>query len=126
MNAVSIYDKATGIIACHFFSSDESTIEANIPPGHAAVEGHHDASRKRVDLETGEIVDYTPPPPSAEELAAAERQAKHQASLMRIAQLEALQARPLREYTLGDSTARDRLEAINNEIASLRKDILKQ
>lgn len=63
----SFYDVATGLFApgCVTCSSDH--VSANTPAGYAAMQGRFDALSQRVDLATGQVVDYQPPAPAATE-----------------------------------------------------------
>jgi hypothetical protein len=129
---VSFYDKTTGMFSGVRYHGLEDHIEVNTPNGHAAAIGAHDHLSKRVDLATGELVDYQPPAPSADHewnadtkrwqltAAAAEKESKRAFALNRIDHLENSQARALRELALGSTEAAARLKAIDDEIASLR------
>jgi hypothetical protein len=67
MKTHHFYDLKTGIFTgstfSFFASVDESIVEANTPEGCRAIEGSFDHLRQRVDIETGEVVDYQPPQP---------------------------------------------------------------
>jgi hypothetical protein len=132
----SFYD-ATGLFVGRTFTGPSENLEMNTPQGHAAMEGVHDHLSRRVDLETGETVDWQPPQPSADHVwnadtkrwqlhqAVQDKLVRRQAAVGRIAALEALQARPLRELARDPSSAeaRKRLAAIEAEIAALRIDL---
>lgn len=136
MNNYSFYDRQTGAIHQRRFSTnDESQLEANTPENHEAIGGHHDHLSKRVDIETGEVVEYQPQAPSADHewngeamrwqlgAAAAGKQARNAAARQRIAQLENSQHRHVREHCLGIAGAAERLKAIDDEIFSLRSQL---
>jgi hypothetical protein len=132
----SFYQEETGeILDRHFSSTDDGQVPANTPSGFNCIEGHHDHLSKRVDVATGEVIDYQPPSPSADhewndatkrwQLSAAAQGVidKRAAALSRIAQLEASQHRASRELSLGRPGALERLEAIDAEISLLRHDL---
>lgn len=60
----SFYNPADGSFTGGSFSGPAAYLAANIPEGCAAIEGQHDHLCKRVDLETGEVVDWQPPAPA--------------------------------------------------------------
>jgi hypothetical protein len=109
----------------------------NTPPGCAAIEGKFDAGSQRVDLQTGEVVDYRPDPPDADhewndaarrwtlrpEIAAARRARVN--AIAQIESLEARQARPMRELALNPDNARaaDVLAEIESQISVLRSQL---
>jgi len=100
------------------------------------VEGHHDHLSKRV--EDNKIVAYRPPQPSNDhewnaeslrwELPAGVRARKyaHMSAIAQMAALELTSLRPLREIALGINVdaARNKLEEINAQIITLRKDLI--
>jgi hypothetical protein len=116
------------------FSTDQSDAPApiNFPDGHGVIEGIYDHLRKRVDIATGELVDYQPPQPSTDHewnaetkrwqlnAAAQGKIDAHADALGRIAALEAQGIRSMRELALGQPGAQDRLAAIDAQIAGLR------
>jgi hypothetical protein len=105
---------------------------ANCPPGHKPIEGHYDPLSQRVNVTTGVVEDYQPPPPSSDHAWAADvkrwqllpevaqRQEARRAALAQIARLEAVQPRAVREAVLGHAGAADRLRSIDEQIAVLR------
>jgi hypothetical protein len=137
LKTVMFYHKDTGMFAANqLLVSDERMVALNTPKDHVAIDGHHfDHLSQRVDVTSGEIVDYQPPQPSVEhEWSGTARrwqlngasQAKRQASseaLARISQLEAQQPRALRETALGLAGGRERLLAIETEIQALRANL---
>jgi hypothetical protein len=130
---VTFYHKQTGLLHSNLLmASDPDTIALNTPTDHIAIDGHHDHLSQRVDLATGELVDYQPPAPSADHEWDAESKrwqlngpirAKAQAraaAVTRIAELEASQHRLVRELlALGDLVALQKLRAVYDEIATL-------
>ena len=75
MSTVTYYRLDTGLFEGGQTYSG-TTPEKSAPPGFGWVEGWHDHLSKRVDLETGDVVDYqppAPPPPTEAALAAAAR-----------------------------------------------------
>ena len=141
MLSCSFYHKDTGLLnGQHFCTSDEQNIALNTPPDHIAIDGHHDHLSKRVDITTGEVIDYQPPQPSKHHewnddtkrwVINADRQAKidaHHVALQKIDTLEATQNRFLREVHLGVNVekATARLKAIEEEIVELRKSIMQE
>lgn len=139
MKCVSFYHRETGLFnGAHLTTSDEDTIELNTPADHVAIDGHHDSLSKRVDISSGEVVDYQAPPLSDDHVldpqtrqwvltpAALERKRKRPDALARIAKLEAAQHRLVREalmqLMLGQDTKQSyqRLAGIDDEIETLR------
>jgi hypothetical protein len=132
MKAVSFYHKDTGLLHSNqMLFSDETQVAFNTPPDHIAIEGHHDPLSKCVNIETGEVVDYQPPQPSADHewdaamkrwqlsaVAQAKLAAKASA-VARIAELEASQHAVVRELLLGSKDARERLQEIHDNIKAL-------
>jgi hypothetical protein len=131
----SFYEQATRLFSGLKFSGNQSILSANIPAGHKALEGQYDHLSQRVDIETGQVVDYQPPQPSPDhewdaatkrwrlKADVAERQRRREAALAQIRTLEAAQARPMREAALGIAGAVERLRAIDEQIAQLRVEL---
>ncbi len=135
MRVLSFYHKVSGVFhARHLMSSDAKSIELNTPRDHIAIEGDHfDRLSQRVDVKTGQVIDQLPAQPSADhewnatdrrwqlkpEIVA--REETHRRTILRINQLELKGLRSLRELALGEAKAADRLKALDNEIATLRK-----
>ena len=67
MRAFCFYDPQTGILTGQTYTGD--LIEMNTPPGLTAIEGVHDYTRRRVEITTGLLIDWTPPPPDGAALA---------------------------------------------------------
>lgn len=139
MRTWSFYDQATGQISTRRYrASNDKALESNTPAGCVAIEGQFDNLSQMVDVKTGEVVDYQPPSPgddfewNAERrrhvkkpaVLAAERRDKLARS--RIAELESGQARAIREHALGDASAAAKLQAIDDEIKTLRTDLIQE
>lgn len=116
MKAVfSFYDPGTGLFADRHKYVHTKMIEANTPAGLVAIKGRFDPRSHRVDVATGEVVPYTPPEePDSPALAAVKARA-------RIRELERQSIGPIRALALDplNLTAKQRLQAIDDEIASL-------
>lgn len=124
MRVVSFYHKESGVLHDKIvMTSSDDAVEVNTPPDHIAIDGAHDSKCKRVDIATGEVVDYTPPAPSAEAVFAQTKIDRRAAALAAIARLEASQARAVREAIIDPLGGLQRLKAINDEIAALRGDL---
>jgi hypothetical protein len=137
MRVVSFYHKVTGMFhPRHLMSSDARSIVLNTPRDHIAMDGDHfDRLSQRVDIKTGKVVDQLPEQPSADhewnatdrrwqlkpEVVAKEETRRN--AILRIKQLELAGLRSLRELALGEVKAADRLKALDNEIATLRKSL---
>lgn len=125
------YSLATGLFSPRAFFGPARALEANTPDGYAAHSGQVDCNSQRMDLDTFTVVDYQPPQPSPNHVWRARRwvlsdEASELISRVgiaraRIRDLEARQARAVREATLGHDGASDRLKAIDDEIAQLRQ-----
>lgn len=116
MKTFSLYHLATGLFDGRSLTLPESMLALNVPAGMGALEGVFDHRAERLDLASGAVVPWTPPPPDPAELEAARlRQAQQRA-----AQLEAGQARALRALALDptDQTARARLADIEAAIVA--------
>lgn len=119
----------------HYSTSDESLISLNTPADHVAILGAFDCLSERIDWESGEIVDWQPPQPSGDHewnegkrrwvvsAAAAEKGERQQRARTRIDELRAESIDVLRELALGYESARQHLQAIDEEIAKLRADL---
>lgn len=135
MTTWHFYDLATGLFTRQrLAASDQDLVAANTPPGCGAYAGEVDPDSQRVDVATGDLVDWQPPRPSEDHAwdterrrwelspAAAKREAERIDAQRRITALEIAQLRPLRELLLDQSSqpARARLAEIDAEIATLR------
>ena|ERR1039458_7730085 len=135
IKSYSLYEAATGLFTGkRLHCDDEGLLSARLPAGTLALEGSFDHRNQRVDLATGKVVGYRPPPPSAEhEWNETERrwqvrpargtEGRSAVIYARIQALEATQGRAVREATLGDETAIKRLREIDAEINALRKEL---
>jgi hypothetical protein len=135
MRYYSFYHKVTGELHPHVFGTDDkSMLAGNTPPDHVAIEGKLDRLSMRVDVTRSPpvIVDHQPPQPSADDEWNAKtkrwqlkaevvaRANERAAAIARIAQLDASSVPILREYAIGISGTREKLKAINDEVAALR------
>jgi hypothetical protein len=137
MRVVSFYHKVSGLFhARHLMSSDAKWIAINTPLDHIAIDGdHYDRLSQRIDTTTGKVIDALPAQPSNDhewnatdrrwqvkpEVLAREETRRH--AILRISQLELSGIRSLREMALGEAKAADRLKALDQEIATLRKSL---
>ena len=130
------YDLATGLFSGRSFSaSDEAWLKDNLPDGHGVYEAARiDHLSQRVNLISGEVVDYQPPQPShdhewnesAKRWQLSKTAVARIEALQRIQMLEAKQLRALREFALGYDGAKQRLQALDDEMAVLRRDVSEQ
>jgi hypothetical protein len=133
---VSYYDAVTGLFTGdQVIVSDWRAIDAHTPAGCTAIDGHYDSLCQRIDLATGQVVDYQPPQPSPDHewdaeskrwvlgAAIAAKQAARNSALITIGQLEAKGIRAMRELALSIPGAADRLKSIDDQIAALRGDL---
>ena len=67
MKAFCFYNPQTGILTGQTYTGD--LIETNTPPGLHAVEGFHDHTTRCVDVASGLLIDWTPPPPDGAVMA---------------------------------------------------------
>jgi len=126
MTAITIYDDETGEIL-RTCDVPESMVQYQADPigGEAIYRGHVlNAHRKRIDVETGEPVDFTPPRPTPQHtwdetngrwLSRADRNAPIVTAIER---LEAQQPRAVREAVLTGNKAA--LQQIETQIEVLR------
>jgi hypothetical protein len=132
----SFAHKETGLFSGRTFGTDDpAQLEQNVPADHVAIEGTHDHLSRKLDIATGEVIDYRPPQPSIDHLwdattrrwqlsaIASGRLARSAAARQRIEDLERSQHRLVREHCLGMATATARLKAIDDEIFSLRSQL---
>lgn len=140
MKTFSFYSAQTGEfirgdLTVPAWESDEA-IAANTPAGLVAIEGRFSPETHVFDIATGRVLERRASAPSSEHewdeelqrwrpnAAALARRLSRELAIARIAELEAKQPRALREVALGDPDARRRLQAIEDEIASLRPRVL--
>lgn len=93
--------------------SNDRDLDANVPENHATIEGHHDASKYRVDIETGALVEHNELPVAHPMIAQMQPARAHQA--LSISAVETLVA-----FALGREGAKERLEKIDAEFTKLR------
>jgi hypothetical protein len=106
--------------------------KSNAPDGHDVIAGSYSSEKHRVDVATGNVLDYQPAAPPVDHewnattkrwqlpattMAALEYR---QFALEAIAKLEASQARAVREALLGVPGTLDRLKVLDAQIAALR------
>lgn len=140
MRSVSFYHRDTGAIhPVSIVASDESAIALNTPADHVAIDNPvdgsvHDWQSRKVDVKTGEVVDYQPPQPSPnhewnsttkrwqQNLATRERESRRRDAHARIAALADEERHLIRRLALNafDAEAKERLAKIDSEIAELR------
>ena len=63
MNICSIYCVETGLFTGDQLAGDSEFIGINTPAGFASFPGQHNHKQVRLDLSSGEVVDYQPPSP---------------------------------------------------------------
>lgn len=140
MSTWSFYDKETGLFDGSSYSCDhDEFVEANAR-GRGFLEGRFDRLSQRVDVETGDVVGYQPPPPSADHEwdettkrwnLSAKAQAiidDHDTAMAEIAEAEKLSGpRPVREallLILPDGPERQRISAFNDSITVNREKLI--
>lgn len=135
------YDKVTGrihdvVVMTNVHDGAEEFARLNAPNGHEIVEGDYDAQSQRIDTQTGNIVDWQPPKPSADHewqpeirrwqlnANASEIEAKRREARQRIAALSEQERHLMRRLMLNESDvgSRQALEAIDAEISHLLND----
>lgn len=67
MKTFSFYDPKTGILTGQTYTGH--SVETNTPSALHAVEGFHDHTTRRIDVASGLLINWTPPPPDVEVLA---------------------------------------------------------
>lgn len=138
MKTWSFFNLSTGMFGGATFTGTAETLKLNTPSGCGAMEGQIDHLSRRVDLVTGEVIDWQPPQPSPDyewdadsrrwRLLAevAEREANRAAALTAIQSLEAKQPRAMRELALGYDGAKQRLQTIDDAILAHRATLSEQ
>lgn len=133
MKDYSFYD-ASGAFARHTWSGSETQLAGNTPDGFTPIEGHFDHLSQRIDLSTGEVVDYQPPQPNddhewnaetkrwvpkPEVIERNQRIANAQAQLK---ELDASETRAVSDVLIdpSDTAAIERLKAIRAQKDALR------
>jgi hypothetical protein len=111
------YRLDTGEFTGRRFSGPEDAVELNTPVGCGAVEGRHDKSVQRMDLESGLAVQREQP---QEEVERELRDRRAAAARTQIRELEQRQARRVREL-LAESDPM--LREIDEQIQALRAEI---
>jgi hypothetical protein len=128
----------TGIFHGNIVSTDcdegaDGFAQANAPAGHKPIAGHFDHLSQRIDIATGEAVDFQPPRPSPDHQwdadarrwrLSAHAQESHrarEAATARIAQLHSAQHDLVRKLHLApDEETRAQLRAIDAQIEQAR------
>ncbi len=64
MNRFSIYDAKTGLFTGSSIACIGDHLPDNVPPDCGCVMGEFDHLSQKVDMTTGEVIDYIPPQPS--------------------------------------------------------------
>lgn len=130
MSSVQFYSAATGLYLGIEFTGSEGDIAANAPAESVAVDAVQFPHTKR--LVDGVLIDYQPPAPSPDyewndtdkrwrlSAAAEQRNGRRSRAQAEIDALEARQPRALREAALNLPGARERLQAIEDQIIALR------
>jgi|SRR3990172_8187499 len=133
---VSFYRIKDGIFIGQQWAGDVVDLLRHVPEGCAAVPGQFDHLSQRVDLATGEIVDYVPPKPADTEFTqwerdekakrwvakptrAAIRHAERKQTIAQIVALESGKVRAMSDVLLGIG---DRVEALSR-LRNLEADI---
>ena len=137
----SFYNLTTGHFTGRQFSCsahDKKTLRLNTPKGSGAIVGDHDHLSRKVNLTTGNVVNYRPPKPDINhewnrvakrwilnEKVREQRHREKQAQAS-IEKLERQQLRPIRELMLNpdDADVKQRLADIDSKIQLLRKQVI--
>jgi hypothetical protein len=137
-----VYDKATGLFTGNAVHTDnrqvdiQKLIEANFGEGFAGAPNVADPLAQRVDVSTGQVVDFQPPSPGSDHewnpslkrwvLTAAANKARDDARVreMRMATLNQEQHTLIREVLLNptNAVAREALTNLHAELATLERD----
>lgn len=137
MTQFHFYDQNTGLlhgnsIVLNAPEDNDATLMRNCPIGHKPVQGNLHPLTQRVDIATGQVIDYQPPAPSVDHewnadtkrwqlsaavVATAEART---VALAAIVSLETQGIRSMRELALGLPGAQERVTAIDAQIAKLR------
>lgn len=150
MKTWRLYDLKTGLFSANALYCSDSQLALNTPDGCAAIEGEFDPLSQRVDLtEPNEpkVVDYQPPPPADTDQTtfawdaatrryvgtptlAANKAVRVARLKLQIGQLEAAQARPLRELMLAVAASqapapgtKASLQAVEDAVLPLRQKV---
>lgn len=136
MKMFSFWHTDTGLFNGQTFATtNNDAVALNTPADHIAIEGAHDHLSQRVDITTGQVIDYQPPAPSPDyewnidtkrwQLSAAAQSKidNHNSALAQILELEAKGARAMRELALGATGVQQRLADIDTQITALRSNL---
>lgn len=140
MKTWSFYHSDTGIFSGRFFSGSERLLALHLLNGQTPIEGRYDRLSQRVDLTTGQVVDYQPPQPDADHEWNAETkrwqlrpnvERERQADMVARDEMQAIELgdlRAMREALLSmlppGSEAAKRLAASESRIGELRSVVL--
>jgi len=130
MNQTYSFYRPDGTLTGRTVSCPPEMLAGMTPAGLTSIEGAHDHLCKRVDVATGEVVDYQPPQPSPHHewdgrrwnLSSAAQQAKaaEGGALVALAAADQRRIRALSDLALGIAGATARLESIEAECAQHR------
>lgn len=141
MKTRSVYDPGTGIFTGEVLTCSEDQLKPNARG--AMIGGRFDRLSQRVNIETGDVVDYKPPAPDdryewrenvangrprwVKRVDVAEREGRDLAARQKIAELETQQIRSMRELMLdpNDPSPRERLRSIEKQIVDCRADLIR-
>lgn len=116
MSTFTFYHAQNGTIhGKQFTTSDDSLVAINTPDGYVPYNGILDPTKHMVDVATGAVI-HT----DTLDRAAIARRSKQRDAAIQLNALERSQARVLRESVLGYKGAKEKLQAIDNQIAALR------
>lgn len=120
MKTITLFDQQTGEIK-RVLTLPEKAIAANVPDSCGFKVGRFDKFSQRVDIATGDVIEHRDEALNA----ARQREMRERDARRRIAALEQAQARPMRELAIdpNNDAAKQRLAAIDSEIAERRKDL---
>jgi hypothetical protein len=137
MTTYCIFDTATGLFKGKLSLQDGAQLAANVPAGCGAIHGDHDIYASRVDVQTGEVIEYIPPAPEPEsdhewnpdsrrwtvQPASIERSTQRAIAVAELEALDRKQARAAAELLLDakDATARAFFEKFAAEKEAQRR-----
>jgi hypothetical protein len=135
MTTLTVFDLETGDFSRSLSIPKSADPLAQIRAGEGFKLGRFDKRSQRVDLTTGDVVDYQPPSPGAgyewnvtskrwvKRADVIAREARQAQAAQRIDELELSQRRPVRELLIdpNNAAARTRLVEIEAEIATQRE-----
>jgi hypothetical protein len=132
----AFYDEKTGIFATHHKTfNNPKSLKVNTPDGFIALAGRYDPLSQKVDIATGKVVDYQPPAPTADHewnattkrwqlnTTAADKATVSATAKREIERLNRDSVAPLRELALGMPGAKEKLQAIQDQVAIFEKQL---